>query len=314
MEAAFYPWTGDRKGSRRSPLHVAGAASRSTQHDLEINLGEIEPPRYKLIFAKPPNEQEAFVHLALPQETSAGEAGWLAQRVLSADERAHADQLTRPSLRHDYIIARSLVRLVLSSYFPVAPADWCFARSGVGRPFVVAPADSAGLQFSLSHTAGLLGVLVAAQPEAGLDLESIRDTPDLPQVATREFASEERIALGRLAGDAWLTRFFQLWTLKEAYAKARGFGLALPLQSVAFELAPLRPVRAAFAAHLREAPSRWHFALHQISQSHIVAAALRCEPQSASPVFTFLTSRIRASVEDAWLESSARAGAEAFYT
>ena len=109
------------------------------------------------------------------------------------------------------------------------------------------------LRFNLSHTDGLIACAVTIGREVGVDVEHIqrRLTHD---VAGRFFAPREVDDLKALPEDEQQRVFFDYWTLKEAYIKARGFGLALPLGDFAFTLAPPAPPQIAFEPALRRRP------------------------------------------------------------
>lgn len=222
---------------------------------------------------------QTIILLAVPDETTVDEASLLAAQLLSPDERERAARFVRREDRHDQIVTRSLVRLGLSSCFSVAATAWRFDRDERHKPFVTAPTGLPPFQFSLSHTRGLIALLVTSAAQAGVDLEHVERANDLPLVATRICAPTELESLNRIAGEQWRERFFQLWTLKEAYAKARGLGLSLPLRSVAFDITTDGKVAAHFGDKVGDDPAPWQFAVRRPTEHHVVAAAMRMERQ-----------------------------------
>ena len=165
---------------------------------------------------------QTIITVADPHATTPAEAASLRGQLLADEERQNIRRLLRPEQRHERIVAWSLVRLGLSQLFPIPPAEWVFSRRDNQRPFVLAPPGLPPFQFSLSHTRGLIALLVTSAALGGVDVERMERTNDLPSVAPKICAASELAALNLLAGDAWTERFFELWTLKEAYAKARG--------------------------------------------------------------------------------------------
>lgn len=245
---------------------------------------------------------QTFIEVTAPDETTEAEAAWLNQQLLSAEEQIAASRLHLARNRHDYIVAHALVRLRLSYCFPVTPRDWGFGRDSGNRPFVIGPPGLPPFQSNLSHTQGLAAVLITGAAHAGVDVEKIKNTGDLPLIATQIFAPVELASLSRLSGDAWVKRFFELWTLKEAYVKARGLGLTLPLKSIAFEIgSDNRPV-VRFAPENNDETQGWQFWLRQISADHILAAAVRVPPGSPPSGIFLRTSRVGASPTGGWLE------------
>ena len=119
-----------------------------------------------------------------------------------------------------FLATRVLVRTVLSRYAPVAPADWRFAADEYGRPHVVGDGQPR-LSFNLSNTSRLVVCAVAQDTDVGVDAERVRPRTPL-DIADRFFAPREAAALSALPTDEQLARFYDYWTLKESYIKARG--------------------------------------------------------------------------------------------
>ena len=162
-------------------------------------------------------------------------------RLLTPDETARGARFVRARDRDAFVLARALVRTQLSRYGPTAPADWRFVTNTHQCPFVVdAQAGSPPLQFNLSHTDGLVAVAIVRGHRIGVDVEAVT-RPVLEAVPERHFAPDEVRDLRALPAAEQPQAFFDYWTLKEAYIKARGMGLALPLDAVRVRSAP-RPV------------------------------------------------------------------------
>ena len=169
-------------------------------------------------------------------------AGWSAPAeqgrllaLLSADERERHGRLRFEEDRAAFLLAHGLLRLALSAHAPVPPAAWTFRVGAHGAPSIAAPASD--LRFSLSHTRGLCACAVAARRTVGVDVEDAARPAPL-EVAERYFTPGERrdIAATEPAGRA--RRFVEYWTLKEAYATARGLGLWLPFDRFEFRREP----------------------------------------------------------------------------
>lgn len=152
-----------------------------------------------------------------------------------------------------------LARVALSECFPVGCHDWKFSRDGRGKPFIAAPQEYCGLGVSISHTDGLVACLISGHGTAAVDVEGVITWDDLPSVAPTILSGEEQRSIEALAGDAWTRRFYEYWTLKEAYAKARGVGLACEFALVSFDLGPGCDVSVRFADGACEIASEWLF-------------------------------------------------------
>jgi 4'-phosphopantetheinyl transferase len=173
--------------------------------------------------------------------------------------------------RRLFLATRMLVRTVLSRYASVAPADWRFAAGVHGKPYVAHPRLTPSIHFNLANTSGLVACVVSVAHEAiGVDVERVRELADAMPLAERYFAAPEIQALRALPVAEQPRRFVAYWTLKESYIKARGLGLALPLDQFSFSVAD-GSIEVAFDDRLADVPTRWRFSLLDISPQHVLA-------------------------------------------
>jgi 4'-phosphopantetheinyl transferase len=203
---------------------------------------------------------------------------------LPADERATVDRLFFEADRRTARLARVMVRWVLAAVAGRAPAEWQFARNRYGRPTVTnLPADAAGLTFNLSHTRQLVVCAVGRHAELGVDVEDLTRRAPL-HLARRYFSAEEAAELSRHPAERQHRRFFEYWTLKEAYIKARGLGLSLPLDSFCFGITP-RGINIRFVKpEVGDLPERWRFFQGEApgATDHLLALALA--PADGAPL------------------------------
>ncbi len=193
--------------------------------------------------------------------------------VLSSDERLRAGRFVFERHRQQYVLAHGLLRFALSEAAPaVAPADWSFATGRYGRPYVAAPTTSTALHFSLSHTEGCVACIVSRHEPVGVDVEQVSPRNALMETARTAFSQEEIETLRGLAPDDFVARFFDYWTLKEAYLKARGFGLHLPLDRFSMRLAPDQ-IAISFKPEIADDPQRWRFTMSSPSPMHRLSIA-----------------------------------------
>jgi 4'-phosphopantetheinyl transferase len=185
--------------------------------------------------------------------------------------------------RREHLITRVLVRTTLSRYYPaVDPRSWQFNANPYGRPEIVAPATAPPLRFNVSHTERLIVCLVAAGREIGVDVEDIGRHAPL-DVADRYFSPHEAAELFSRPAAARPDRFFDYWTLKESYIKARGLGLQLPLDQFSFHLAAAHqtsapPITISFGPEIADDPATWQFSLRILTPRHRLAVAIRRAP------------------------------------
>lgn len=195
--------------------------------------------------------------------------------LLTPSELQRLERFRFAKGRHEYLVTRALVRTVLSRYVSVAPEDWRFVANRYGRPEIGEPKGLLPLRFNLSHTDGLIACLVAMNVDVGVDVEDMHKRRSTVEIADRFFAPSEVAALHALPREAQRRRFFQYWTLKEAYIKARGMGLALPLGEFAFDLGTPGSIGISFGARITDEPDDWQFCLQPPSDRHMLAFAAR---------------------------------------
>jgi 4'-phosphopantetheinyl transferase len=147
------------------------------------------------------------------------------QRILAADELLRAEGFILWRDRRRFIVGRGLLRILLSRYLDVDPAELRFSYNPYGKPFLANESIDNTLAFSLSHSKNLVLYAVALNRKIGIDLEYIRFDFPWEEVARHFFFLQENAVLQDLPTDRKREVFFTEWTLKEAYSKAQGKGL-----------------------------------------------------------------------------------------
>lgn len=185
-------------------------------------------------------------------------------RLLDASELERAGRFVFERDRRTYVLAHALVRTMLSSFADVEPAAWRFESNAHGKPRIAEPAGHEWLRFNLSHTRGAALCGVVRNVELGVDIETLDRETDCVPLADRYFSAAETAALHRAPAELQRGMFFRFWTLKEAYIKARGLGLAIPLDQFSYELGAeergLRPPTISFGHEIEDVSDRWQFA------------------------------------------------------
>ena len=201
------------------------------------------------------------------------------RHLLTEAERAKVDRFRFTRDRHTALMTRVLVRVVLSRYCDVTPREWRFHTNHYGRPEVAMP--RCGVRFNLSHTAGLVVCLVSRGREVGVDAENLSREGAWLELAERFFAPTEAAAVRKIDESRRRRRFLEYWTLKESYIKARGMGLAIPLDGFSFDLndSVSEGIEIRFAEAVCDDPVRWQFTLEPFSTEHLVATAIECHQQ-----------------------------------
>lgn len=197
-------------------------------------------------------------------------------RLLSPDEQARRDRLVFEPDRRRYLLSHAMLRQTLSLYAPVAAGEWIFESGPHGKP-AIAPSQPQ-LAFSLTHTAGLSACAITQGRDVGVDAEDITRPAEYLELAQRFFSSQEADRIRRLPDDWRAEAFFAVWTLKEAYIKARGLGLSLPLADFSFSF-PEGVVKVEFTGSISDDPAAWQFDRLEPTMNHRLAVAVR-QPRS----------------------------------
>ena len=149
------------------------------------------------------------------------------RQTLSDDEKQRADRFYFSEDRDHFIAGRGILRAILSRYLKVEPARLVFDYSPHGKPFL--PGDPDHLRFNASHSGESALYALSRDREVGVDLEKIRANLDCDQIAGRYFSKKENDLLQSVPYPRRYETFFTLWTGKEAWLKAIGMGVSVPL-------------------------------------------------------------------------------------
>jgi 4'-phosphopantetheinyl transferase len=177
--------------------------------------------------------------------------------TLSEDERARADRFYFQKDREDFIAARGRLRSILGFYLSKAPESLSFNYSSHGKPSLKLESGEAAIHFNLSHSHRHSLYAIARDLEVGIDLEFIRGELATEEIADRFFSRRELRALRALPLALQKYAFFLCWTRKEAYIKARGEGLSLPLDQFDVSLTPGKPAELLGTRPDPSEASRW---------------------------------------------------------
>jgi 4'-phosphopantetheinyl transferase len=194
------------------------------------------------------------------------------RRLLSEEELEKHRRFHFERDRHRYLVTRAMVRRLLSNYVDIGPRDWRFATNEFGKPGVANEDGFAHrLSFSVSHTSQAVLLAVTLDRPVGVDVELVSSAAASIDIADRFFAPAEVRALRALPLGQQTHRFFEYWTLKESYIKARGMGLAIPLDRFAFDLDDPAQIALTLDASLQDRAERWSFWQLPLKHDHLAA-------------------------------------------
>jgi 4'-phosphopantetheinyl transferase len=199
------------------------------------------------------------------------------QRTLSADELHRAARFRFPRDRRRFIVGRGALRDILGRYLGVPPCALGFRYNAYGKPALADVTAEGGLCFNVSHSHELALFAVTCGREVGVDIEYLRQEIACETIAEHFFSARERASLLALPTEVKPQAFFNCWTRKEAYIKAHGEGLSLPLDQFDVSLAPGEP--AALLATHSEPREALRWSLQALTPGPGYVAALAVEGQ-----------------------------------
>ena len=166
--------------------------------------------------------------------------------LLSADERVRAGRFRFERDRNRYIAARAALRTLLGLYTDCSADQIEFTYAKNGKPFIKRERGGLRPYFNISHSGSIALMAFCMSAEIGVDIEIVRDMPDAENIVRRFFAPEEAAQWMALPAELRTKGFFDCWTRKEAFVKALGDGLSMPLDEFQVEFGPGEPPTVRF--------------------------------------------------------------------
>ncbi len=222
--------------------------------------------------------------------------------ILDNVERARAARFRFARHRLEFLATHALTRMALSHAQPLPPQAWRFSVNKYGKPSPIpgplrtdlgprGGIPECGLRFNQSNSLELAACLIArpdptggGTAEVGVDVESFARAEEIVPLARRVFSAAERARLEALPIAARPDRALSLWTLKEAYIKARGMGLSLPLDGISFLFDGPQAARLEVAPGVDDNPGRWRFC-HFDHEGHRIALAVEANAAGDVEIF-----------------------------
>jgi len=202
--------------------------------------------------------------------------------VLNTDELSRADRF-RFQKHHDwFVFRRASLRRVLARYTGIDADRITFDYGGHGKPVLPADANPTGVTFNASHSHGLALIAVSLGRRLGVDVELIQDGLREEGLAQRFFTANEVAALESLPASQQELGFYLCWSRKEAYVKARGQGLSLPLDSFEVSVSPEQPAALLWTRQGDAETGRW--SVHTLTPDPRYAAALIVDGSKHPPI------------------------------
>lgn len=194
--------------------------------------------------------------------------------MLSDDEQAKAARFYFARDRDHYIVAHGILHTLLGGYTKCDPRSLRFSFNVYGKPSPERGSAEQDIRFNLSHSHGLALYAFALDHEVGIDVEYMKPNIEIEGLARHSFSANERAVLLALPPEERLQGFYNAWTRKEAYIKARGMGLHLPLNSFDVSLRPGEPAALLQSREDAREPARWRLVALQPGEGYAGALAV----------------------------------------
>ncbi len=202
--------------------------------------------------------------------------------TLSADERSRHERFHFQKDRNHFAVARGFLRAVLGRYLRREPARLAFEYGPQGKPSLKTNTRGGEAShtpaFNLSHSGGIALLALATRGEVGVDVEFMRDQISTDELAERFFSRQEAATLRALPKEIRRTSFFKCWTRKEAFIKAKGGGLSIPLDQFDVTFAPDAQPALLRTAWNPDEPSHW--SMYALDPGEHYAAALATQGEA----------------------------------
>ncbi len=194
----------------------------------------------------------------------------LIESTLSMDESERATRFHFPADKVHFITAHACLRDILARYLGCKPSQLIFSVNQYGKPAL----HDHKLEFNLSHSGDFALAAVTSERKVGVDIERIRSDMELESIASRYFSQSEVSELLALTSEQRIPGFFNCWTRKEAYIKAQGLGLSLPLESFDVSLTPNEPAILQATRPDPQEAARWTMLSLDVDPRYAAAVAV----------------------------------------
>jgi 4'-phosphopantetheinyl transferase len=198
------------------------------------------------------------------------------RQLLAANEEERARRFHFEVDRQHFIAGRGYLRIILSRYLKIGPEEIEFTYNDYGKPQIAASAaPDHPLNFNLAHSRGIALYAFTHLGEIGVDIEYIR--PEFPneEIARRFFSASEVARLGDFPIEMRSQAFFNCWTRKEAFIKAKGVGLSMPLDQFDVSLDPAEPATLLRTRWNESEAAQWSLQAIETSPGYAAAVAVR---------------------------------------
>lgn len=197
------------------------------------------------------------------------------KQTLSMDEQMRAERFHFKQDRKHFIISRGILRTILGRYLNMKPNQLKFCYGKNGKPALAGTFRNRTIHFNISHSEAVGLYAFTQDSEIGVDIEHIRDISEMEQIAEHFFSVRENAIFSALPKSEKRETFFKCWTCKEAFIKAIGNGLSIPLEKFDVSIVPGEPVKLISIEGDQKRAARWSIQELKPAPGYVAAFALQ---------------------------------------
>ena len=195
------------------------------------------------------------------------------RHILSLEEKQRAERFKFKRDQDRFIIAHVLLRLVLSRYIKITPQAIAYSSNSFGKPNLKGCSDIETINFNMSHSNDHVLIAVANNLAVGVDIEWVRPIENANQIVETFFSAKEKVQFQSLSDHLKTEAFYSCWTRKEAFIKALGVGISLPLNQFSVSFLPGEPADLLEVPTTIEQPEFWTLEEFQVREGYVAAIA-----------------------------------------
>lgn len=209
--------------------------------------------------------------------------------ILSHEESAQYNRFVFEKHKHQYLVTRAALKYILSLYSPeVSSEKWEFSKNQYGKPAIISELNPMRLEFNISHTENFITIAINKAKSIGIDTEVIQVERFNMDIVDNFFSPIEIQQLKSLAENQRPYRFYDLWTLKEAYIKACGKGLSIPLDQFSFDISDEGAITFSRHSNSNQPKAEWCFYQMDIDKNYKTSIAVEGDAPNQIALFELI--------------------------
>ena len=197
---------------------------------------------------------------------------------LSEDEKDRVKKIIIKEVKYRSILSKVITKKILSKYLDrkITQINYCYNK--FGKPKLSSEINHLDLNFNISHSGNLGVIAISKNKQIGIDIEQIVELNDLNDLIDLIFTENEIRQIGLLDQIDKTKMFYKIWTAKEAFVKAIGYGLSFPVKNIEFEINRIRGISIKFVKEFPDSLNDWQIYNFSPEESYTSTIAVKMNP------------------------------------